>query len=197
MSLAWRNGPTTDSFGGVMWTVVAASELAAMLPVTATPSSCSRKSRWNQARRNSPSVTLRKPIASTLATAAAIASSSTARSSPGEIDPGGPLRPRLVDGRRSQQAADLLGAERRVESAHGRCLAVGSPDGSSVMTKMVGDGARGSVAAGGHDGAPSVARQPQQAPIALTIGYGLTAEPPPGWTSRCRCGPPALPVCPT
>ena len=63
-----------------MWTVDAASELAAMLPVTATPSSCSRKSRWNQARRNSPSVTLRMPSASTSRTAAAMASSSTARS---------------------------------------------------------------------------------------------------------------------
>ena len=30
----------TVSFGGVMWTVCAESELAAMLPVTDTPSSC-------------------------------------------------------------------------------------------------------------------------------------------------------------
>ena len=66
MSRPWRSGPTTDSFGGVSGRSTAASELAAMLPVTATPSSCSRKSRWNQARRNSPSVTLRIPSASTL-----------------------------------------------------------------------------------------------------------------------------------
>jgi hypothetical protein len=81
MSWAWRSGPTTESFGGVMWTVVAESELDAMLPVTATPSSCSRKSRWNHARRNSPSVTLRIPRPSSRRTAVAMASSSTARRS--------------------------------------------------------------------------------------------------------------------
>ena len=33
---------------------------------------------------------------------------------------------------------------------------------------------------------------------ARTVGYGLTAAPPPGWISKCRCGlPAALPVSPT
>ncbi len=84
---AWRSGPVTDSLGGVMCTVSAASELAAMLPVTATPSSCWRKSRWNQARRNSPSVIERIPVSSSLRTAPAIAASSTARSSAALISP--------------------------------------------------------------------------------------------------------------
>ena len=99
-----------------MWTVEAASELAAMLPVTATPSSCCRKSRWNHARRNSPSVTLRMPIDSTVATAAAMASSSTARSSAGEMVPAASWRPGLVHRRRAQQAADVLGSERRIDA---------------------------------------------------------------------------------
>ena len=70
-----------------MWTVSAESELDAMLPVTFTPSRCSRKSRWNQALRNSPSVTLRIPEPSSLPTAVAMASSSTARSSSALISP--------------------------------------------------------------------------------------------------------------
>ena len=53
------------SLGGVKCTVSAALELAAMPPLTSTPSSCSRKSRWNYVRRNSPSVMLRMPTAST------------------------------------------------------------------------------------------------------------------------------------
>ena len=37
-----------------------------------------------------------------------------------------------------------------------------------------------------------------QQPASRTYGYGLTAAPPPGWTSKCRCGVPrALPVSPT
>ena len=98
-----------------MCTVSAASELAAMLPVTATPSSCCRKSRWNQARRNSPSVTLRMPRPSTVRTASAIASSSTARSSAAVIVAAARCRPSGEHRRWAQQAADLVGAERRID----------------------------------------------------------------------------------
>src|SRR5215203_2157555 len=58
-----------------------------MLPVTATPSSCCRKSRWNHPRRNSPSVMLRMPRLSIFDTAAAIAWSSTSRSCAALISP--------------------------------------------------------------------------------------------------------------
>ncbi len=70
-----------------MCTVDAESELDAMLPVTATPSSCSRKSRWNQARRCSPSVMLCMPKRSSAATFLAMAASSTARRSSAVIAP--------------------------------------------------------------------------------------------------------------
>ncbi len=97
---------------------VAASELAAMLPVTATPSSCSRKSRWNHVRRNSPSVTARMPIDSSLATASAIATSSASRSSAAVIVAVGALLAGGEQRRRAQQAPDVVGAERRVDRAH-------------------------------------------------------------------------------
>ena len=119
MGWVCRSLPTTVNLGGVMCTVSAASELAAMLPVTATPSSCWRKSRWNQARRNSPSVAARIPVASSLPTASAIASSSTARSSSADEFAGGAPCARRVDGRRAEQAADVVGAERWVQVARG------------------------------------------------------------------------------
>ena len=43
MFLVWRSLPVTLNFGGVNCTVFAASELAAMAPLTFTPESCSKK----------------------------------------------------------------------------------------------------------------------------------------------------------
>ena len=113
-----------------MCTVDAESELDAMLPVTATPSSCWRKSRWNHARRNSPSVMLRMPRLSSLATSAAIAASSTARSSAGVIVPAAAVGAGVHHLGRAQQAADVIGTERRIDSGHAASLADGQDDGT-------------------------------------------------------------------
>lgn len=38
---------------------------------------------------------------------------------------------------------------------------------------------------------------PAQPQIFASVGYGSTAGPPPGWISKCKCGPVASPVAPT
>ena len=59
------------------------------------------------------------------------------------------------------------------------------------------DAACGQLAARHRDRASRLAMAVQQ-PAERTYEYGLTAAPPPGWTSKCRCGVPrALPVSPT
>ena len=58
--------------------------------------------------------------------------------------------------------------------------------GASVLT-----GAAGTVPLGCAGG--SFVVQPS---MALTIAVGFTGAPPRGWTSKCRCGPAALPVLP-
>jgi hypothetical protein len=65
-------------------------------------------------RRNSPSVTLRRPTSSWNLTISAIASSSTARSASAEISPLAFLRARVEEALRAQEAADVVGAKRRV-----------------------------------------------------------------------------------
>ena len=67
----------------------------------------------------------------------------------------------------------------------------------SVMTESTLEGLRRGGRSTTEPRASAAAGAPQHAPSALTIGYGLTAEPPPGCTSRCRCGVAALPVRPT
>ena len=77
---------------------------------------------------------------------------------------------------------------------HRRHDAAQHPLDHSVMTESVGEeGIRrtGRYSTDPLDSSPAARCRPaivQQAPIALTIGYGLTAAPPPGCTSRCRWG---------
>ena len=84
---AWRSLPVTEIFGGVMCTVSREFELDSIMPDTVTPSSCWRKSRWNHSRRNSPSVMLWIPVASSFGIISAIAVSSMPRSSASSISP--------------------------------------------------------------------------------------------------------------
>ncbi len=81
------------------------------------------KSMCHEARRNSPSVADRRPTASCIRTASRIASSSSPRSSIGSIAAGGEVLARLQELRRAEQAADVVGAERRCRArGHAPCI---------------------------------------------------------------------------
>ena len=74
------------------------------------------KSMCHDARRNSPSVAERSPTSSCLRTTSRIASSSIAAQL-GRVDPaGGVVVARLQQLRRAEQAADVVGAERRLRA---------------------------------------------------------------------------------
>ena len=83
------------------------------------------KSMCHDPRRNSPSVTERSPASRCSATTSSIASSSSSRSC-GGVDPArGEVLAGLQQGSRAQQAADVVGAERRGVTEHGLLLEVG------------------------------------------------------------------------
>ena len=72
------------------------------------------KSMCHDARRNSPSVADCRPISSCLRTISRIASSSTARSASASMRPFAKSSRALQQLRRAEQAADVVGAERRL-----------------------------------------------------------------------------------
>ena len=107
---------------GHLHALVAGGDGGEPMPVSmlwrSAPSSPQRKSRCHQERRNSPSVTACRPTSSCILITRSISRSSTALSSA--------ARSRLwratpapLSVRRAQQAADVLGTERRLGSFHG------------------------------------------------------------------------------
>ena len=104
-----RIRPVTVGVGGISSTPWNLSAVEALRPM---PSKPERKSRCHQSRRNSPSVTASRPIASCFATASRIAAILDLRERRrGELA-ALRLRPRFAQLRRAQQAADVVGAER-------------------------------------------------------------------------------------
>ena len=96
----------------------AANAMPVSMTCFSTPSRPQRKSRCHQERRNSPSVIDCRPTSSCFLMTRSISRSSTAFSASARDLALGALRARLLQRRGPQQAADMIGAERRLGSLH-------------------------------------------------------------------------------